>query len=183
MKFTRTLVALTATAALGLVSPAAGTLASGHHDTHGHHHGHHGHAKAGLRVGGDVGHRLRLSNAQVAALPQHTLTTTYSSGGTPTTATFTGALLLDVANAAAPRFDPAVKNDALGFAIRGTGADGYRAVVAWGEIDPGFEGKQVLVALTENGVALAKPRLVVPGDAKGGRYVSDLVDLRVVDLG
>ncbi|GAB2567804.1 hypothetical protein [Nocardia heshunensis] len=26
-------------------------------------------------------------------------------------------------------------------------------------------------------------RLVVPGDAKGGRYVNNLVDLRVVDLG
>ena len=38
-------------------------------------------------------------------------------------------------------------------------------------------------AITEDGVALgdAGPRLVVPGDLHGGRYVSDVVSLRLVD--
>ena len=60
-------------------------------------------------------------------------------------------------------------------------SDGYRAIVSWGEIDPSYEAKQVLLALTEDGVPLG-PRelvLVVPGDAFGGRYVSGVTYLRV----
>jgi hypothetical protein len=38
-------------------------------------------------------------------------------------------------------------------------------------------------AYAEDGRALEKPRLVVPGDGKGGRYVGRLTELRVVDLG
>jgi hypothetical protein len=35
------------------------------------------------------------------------------------------------------------------------------------------------ISLNEDGAALAEPRLVVDGDVKGGRYLSDLVDLVV----
>lgn len=34
----------------------------------------------------------------------------------------------------------------------------------------------------EDGKALARPRLVGPGDVEGGRYVSDLVELKVSRL-
>ena len=80
-------------------------------------------------------------------------------------------------------FDPAVKNDVLAPVVTTTGSDGYRATVAWGEFDPGFEAKKILVALTEDGVALgdAGPRLVVPVDIRGGRYVSDVVSLQLID--
>jgi hypothetical protein len=37
----------------------------------------------------------------------------------------------------------------------------------------------LLVSLSEDGQALAQPRLVVDGDVKGGRYVSGVVDLVV----
>jgi hypothetical protein len=40
----------------------------------------------------------------------------------------------------------------------------------------------VLVAYTQDDVPLDRPRLVVPGDIEGSRYVSRLVELRVVDL-
>lgn len=60
------------------------------------------------------------------------------------------------------------------------GADGYAALVAYGEVSPDVGNTGLLVALAEDGAALQRPRLVVPGDVKGGRYVSDLVELRVV---
>jgi hypothetical protein len=53
--------------------------------------------------------------------------------------------------------------------------------VAWAEIDVAFSGKKVLLAVTQDGVELDKqgPRLIVPGDVKGGRYVSGVVRLYV----
>jgi hypothetical protein len=49
--------------------------------------------------------------------------------------------------------------------------------VAWGEFDPGFENKPIMLAVTQDGNTLAAEgvRLVVPNDIRGGRYVS-LVD-------
>jgi hypothetical protein len=52
---------------------------------------------------------------------------------------------------ATPGFDPNVKNDALAHVVTATGSDGYRATVAWGELDPNFEGKEILVATFEDG--------------------------------
>jgi hypothetical protein len=70
----------------------------------------------------------------------------------------------------------------LPFTILAIGADGYRAAVSWGEISPELAATPVLVAYTEDGVPLDAPRFVVPGDIAGSRYVSQLVELRVVDL-
>ncbi len=55
-----------------------------------------------------------------------------------------------------------------------TGADGYAAPLALAEIDPAFEGKDVILARTRDGAALARPRLVVPRDRHPGRDVRDV---------
>jgi hypothetical protein len=57
------------------------------------------------------------------------------------------------------------------------GSDGYVAVVTPAEAWVG--GRPLLVSLSEDGQALAQPRLVVDGDVKGCRYVSGVVDLVV----
>ena len=41
----------------------------------------------------------------------------------------------------------------------------------------------MLLAIARDGAALARPRLVVPGDVKGARYVSHVVELKVVRVG
>jgi hypothetical protein len=74
------------------------------------------------------------------------------------------------------------KSDLLSFAILGVGADGYQAAVSYGEISPDFANRDVLVAITEDGKPLNRPRLVVPGDVKGGRYVINLIELHVSRL-
>ncbi|WP_345633146.1 molybdopterin-dependent oxidoreductase [Rugosimonospora acidiphila] len=134
-----------------------------------------------LLVDGAVRHRVRLSATDLAALPEQTVTVTFESGTGTQTHTYTGPLLLDVLNRAQPKFDPTVKNDQLRYVVTATGSDRYQATVAWGEFDPGFEHKSVLVAVTEDGQPTADglARLVVPGDVKGGRYVSDLIRLRL----
>lgn len=77
---------------------------------------------------------------------------------------------------AGPLFDSTIKNDQLRHYVSVSATDGYRALVAYGEIDPGFENKDVLLATSEDGRSLATdgPRLVVPGDISGGRYVSNV---------
>jgi hypothetical protein len=52
---------------------------------------------------------------------------------------------------------------------------------SFGEIDPNFGANQVLLAYDEDGIDLcaAGPRLVDPGDVKGGRYVSNVVKVHV----
>jgi len=62
-----------------------------------------------------------------------------------------------------------------------TGADGYSAVLALGEIAPMFEGKQVIMAETMNGKPLppGQFRLIIPNDQRGGRDVKDVTRIEV----
>jgi hypothetical protein len=66
--------------------------------------------------------------------------------------------------------------------------DNYEVIVAFGEFNPHFEAKQVLIAYADNGQPLTDTgfaRLVVPNDIAGGRYVSnvDLIALNPPRLG
>jgi hypothetical protein len=130
-------------------------------------------------ITGELEDRLFLTFEQFEALPLtlHTLTVTFQAGQAVEQHTFTGFLLIDVMNFLKPQFDPDVRNDRLRFYVSATGTDDYQAIVAWGEFDPGFENKQIMLAVTQDGNTLAAEgvRLVVPNDIRGGRYVS-LVD-------
>jgi DMSO/TMAO reductase YedYZ molybdopterin-dependent catalytic subunit len=138
-------------------------------------------ACAVFRINGKVANPLRLHVADLKSYPAHDVDVTFQAGTTPQTHHYTGALLTDVLATAQPRFDPAVKNNQLTFWVEATGSDDYSALVSYGEIDPGFGAKQVLLAYAEDGndLCTAGPRLVVPGDIKGGRYVSNIVRVRV----
>lgn len=120
-----------------------------------------------------------LTKASLAALPQKTVPATYRSGTTLEAHTFTGALLSDVLPTTALAPAPG-KNPFLSFAVLGIATDGYTALVSYGELAPDFGNTQVLIASVQDGKPLARPRLVVPGDGRGGRYVTDLVELKVV---
>lgn len=128
-------------------------------------------------VTGAVAQRLRLDVADLQALPSRTVGVTFRSGSGVEHHTYVGPRLFDVLAKAGPQFDPAIKNDKLRHFVSVTASDGYRVLVAYGEIDPDFEAKDVLLATSEDGRSLATdgPRLVVPGDSRGGRYVTNVV--------
>jgi hypothetical protein len=97
-------------------------------------------------VTGDVQQKLRLSVADLAAMSgQRRVDVTFHAGSSTEHHVYTGPLLLDVVTRASPRFDPAIKNDKLRHYVSVTASDAYRALVAYGEIDPGFEDEQVLL--------------------------------------
>jgi hypothetical protein len=117
--------------------------------------------------------------ALVEQLPAVEEKISFLTGHGPEQATYTGALLWSVLE----------KSEMLGGDRRAhlrrtitvTGRDGYAAVLALAEIDPEFEGKQVLLAYRRDGKPIDGNalRLVVPSDRHGGRSVRDVVRIEL----
>jgi DMSO/TMAO reductase YedYZ molybdopterin-dependent catalytic subunit len=116
------------------------------------------------------------------AFAPRTVDVEFQSGQGAQQHTYTGVLLWDVLDKAGITLNADVKNDALHKYVVLTAADGYEVVISLGEIDPGFGANQYLLAWQEDGAALPLVRLVLPGDIKGGRYVSDVVKIEVRDI-
>lgn len=124
------------------------------------------------------------------ALPSITRTVSVLSGGNPTpqNRTFTGVslwtLLTNAAGGGGIITDASVKNDILGKIVVATGSDGYKATFSLGEFNPLFGADDIMVAYDESGAGLGTAgfaRLVVPGDVRAGRFVSNLVGLEVLN--
>src|SRR5262249_29246451 len=133
---------------------------------------------------GQVFNPLTLTqNSLKSDFAAQTLDVTYMSGEDTVSSTYTGAKLWDVISAAQPNFNADVKNDKLSMYIVVTGTDGYQAVIAWGEIDPDFGNQPILLAYDEKGEPLddGTIRLIVPGDKRGGRYVSGVTNISLRD--
>ncbi|MFI7229642.1 molybdopterin-dependent oxidoreductase [Nonomuraea angiospora] len=132
---------------------------------------------------GQVARPRSFTMARLRGLPQQAVRVRYQTSHGAEKHTFTGPLLSDVLQPAEPRIDPDAKNAQLRLVVTATGSDGYRATLARAELDPAFSGKKVLLAVTQDSAKLDRegPRLVVPGDVKGGRYVSGVVRLHVGD--
>ena len=97
---------------------------------------------------------------------------------------YKGALLKDVLDKGKLKADPNRKNDTLNRVVTAVGTDGYRATVAYGEIDPDFGNQQVIVAYEMDGKPLAADgvaELIVPGDKLAGRWVKNLVSVTVTE--
>jgi hypothetical protein len=77
--------------------------------------------------------------------------------------------------------DPALHREQVSQSVVIVGRDGYRAVLAVGEIAPEFEGKQVILAERIDGQPLDAEhlRVVVPLDKRGGRSVRDVARIEV----
>ncbi|MFI6001531.1 molybdopterin-dependent oxidoreductase [Streptomyces sp. NPDC051366] len=133
-----------------------------------------------VRVGGEVGKPYTLTLSDLRKLPQTSAAVKFTSAKGDQEHTYQGVPLHEVLKAAEPRFDQSKKNGQLRGVVAATGGGDYRAVFAWAELDPGFAKSRILLAVSEDGVPFddaAGPRLVVPQDTKGGRYVSELNQL------
>jgi hypothetical protein len=134
-------------------------------------------------VTGALKHPFQVTIDQLRGMPMHTVRVTFENDKGTEHHAEGGVLLAQLLGPTAlATQNKNKKDDLLSFAVLAVGADGYRAAVSYGEISPDFANKDVLVAVTEDGKPLSRPRLIVPGDVKGGRYVSDLVELRVSRL-
>lgn len=118
--------------------------------------------------------------ADLHALPKVIVTTTTTPIGQHT---FGGPLLYSLLQQAGIVTDSTRKNDILRKMALVSGTDGYSVAISLGEILPTFANKQVIVAYEEDGKPLPQAdgfaRLIVPGDAFAGRYVSNIAHIDV----
>ena len=131
-----------------------------------------------LEIQGRVAHPQVLTRADLEQLPSTTVSLTQVSEHGPQQATYAGVLLWTLIDRAAPVDGPGRKTH-LRHTILARGTDDYVVALGIGEIDPKFEGKQVIVALTRNGAPMRSLELIVPGDRSAGRDVHDLDELLV----
>jgi DMSO/TMAO reductase YedYZ molybdopterin-dependent catalytic subunit len=139
-------------------------------------------APAYVRLAGDVERPRSFPVTALRDLPQYTIEAEYVCAREGLRRhTFTGPLLVDLALAAGPRFDPLVTKDRLRFLLAVTGADGHTTVLSWGEIDAHYGHNDVMIAASMDGRSLEAdgPHLAVPGDLAGGRYVSRITRIWV----
>jgi hypothetical protein len=121
--------------------------------------------------------------AQLAAIPSQTVAVTFGTEKGSQRHTEVGVPLSTVLSQAGPVLTEGKKHDELSVGVLVIGADGYQALVSYGELAPALGNAGALLATSQDGAPLARPRLVLPKDGQGARYVSDVVELHVVHLG
>lgn len=104
---------------------------------------------------------------------------TFFNGNTPNgPRDYTGVNLWDL-------LSDAGIGDPLTNYLLATGSDGYEVFFSLAELDPTLGGPNALVAYAVDGGSLGNSgfaRIVMPGDFRGGRYVSNLVSLQVASV-
>ena len=132
------------------------------------------------RLDGAVRQPLVLDEATLSGLPRTEIDIGFETGKGRESGHFEGVSLWWLVEKAglAPGEG---KNASLRLSLLVTGSDGYQAALAIGEIDPHYEGKNVIVAFAggEPPTGFDHLRLLVPGDAHGGRSVRDVVRIEV----
>lgn len=136
-----------------------------------------------VRITGAVRQPGVLTAAQLAAIPSQTVAVTFGTEKGSQRHTEVGVPLSTVLSQAAPVLTAGRKHDELSVGVLVIGADGYQALVSYGELAPALGNSGALLATSQDGAPLARPRLVLPKDGQGARYVSDVVELHVVHLG
>ncbi len=136
-------------------------------------------APPALVVQGLGGSNATLSLADLATLPQHTVTTT--GHGAPVT--FQGVLLADVLAKVALPLGEKFHHTAASYYLAVEAKDGYQAVFAWAELDPAFMDKAIYLVTSRDGKPISDEegpfRLVVPGEKKAARWVRQVTALRI----
>jgi hypothetical protein len=132
-------------------------------------------ADQGIVIAQSVEQTHTIDGATVEQLPAIEEKVSFLTGRGSEQATYTGALLWSVLDRA--EMLGGDRRTRLRRTILVTGRDGYTAALTLAEIDPEFEGKQVLLAYRRDGKPMegGALRLVVPGDRHGGRSVRDVV--------
>lgn len=134
-----------------------------------------------LTVSGQIKAPLTLSRAELVHLPSVEVDVSFMTDRGEEHARYKGVLLAQILDRALV-IDGPEKGAHLRHTILVTGRDGYMVALAMGEIDPRFEGKNVIIAYDKDGQPLPSAdglRLVVPSDHHGGRAVRDVATIKV----
>jgi hypothetical protein len=124
---------------------------------------------------------LRLSAADLKAMPQTTVS--FHNSHTNADESYSGVRLADLLAKMGVPLGSDLRGEALANYVVATGSDGYKAVLALGEVDPSFHPGEVIVADTMDGKPLdahSGPfKLVVTEDKRPARSVRNLVTIEL----
>jgi len=132
-------------------------------------------AAEGVAIDGQVQHATRLSLSDIEAIPATELTASFESSKGTVAGHYKGVLLWTLLDKAGLPEETGKNHHHLQRSVLVVGSDGYTVALSLGELEPDFEGKQVLLAYESDGKPEPSLRLVVPGDHKAGRNVHDVV--------
>jgi DMSO/TMAO reductase YedYZ molybdopterin-dependent catalytic subunit len=136
-------------------------------------------AEPAVVLDGQLQNPGQIKEHDLKALPAITESVSFMTGKGAETGSYTGVLLWTLLTNATIIEEPKTH---LSHVVMVTGSDGYAVSLSIGELDPKFEGKQVVIAYAKDGQPLGPDdglRLIVPGDAHGGRAVKDVVHIEV----
>lgn len=136
-----------------------------------------------LTVTGDLPMPLKLTLADLAAMPRQTVKIPSPNGADNT---YEGVSLFEILKRAGAPNGGALRGKTLANYILAKASDGYQVTFTLGEIDPSFGNTSILVADHRDGAPLTgnqgSLRLVVPTDHEGARSVRMLETLEFVRL-
>jgi DMSO/TMAO reductase YedYZ molybdopterin-dependent catalytic subunit len=135
-------------------------------------------ADATVSIEGQIAHPLKLSAADLKKMPATELDVTFQTGHGPETGHFTGVLLWSVLDQA-QLTDTKGKHPDLHHTLAATATDDYVIAFSFGEIDPEFGNKPIIIAYARDGKPLDGLRLIVPGDKLGARDMRDVIRIDV----
>ncbi|HTR62872.1 MAG TPA: molybdopterin-dependent oxidoreductase [Candidatus Binataceae bacterium] len=120
-----------------------------------------------LAVGGEVHASLALTAADLAVMPRASAAVTDDRG---VKATYDGVPVVEILKRAGAPLGKELRGSNMTMCVVAGGSDGYKAVYALAEFDPGFTDQVILVADHRDGKALDSRegplRIVVPGDKR-----------------
>lgn len=132
-------------------------------------------APGSVLINGDVASPTTLTWSQLQSMSQASQNVSFLSGSSSSTNSESGPTLYSIIQAAQPKYLSCDPTDNLRFYVEVTSSeDGYSSLLSFTEITPALDNDTALMSLVENGASQQSvgPRLTVPGDVKGGRYVS-----------
>ncbi len=133
-----------------------------------------------LTVDGEVTQPLKLTAADLAAMPRHTIKTKDHQGKD---AEFEGVPVIELLKKSGARVGEKLRGGALVDYLVVEASDGYRVVFALPEIDPAFTDRVILLADKRDGKPMVNPegplRIVVPGEKKHARWVRQVTNLTI----
>jgi len=139
-----------------------------------------------VTITGLVQHSGPLTVEQATQLGSESVEVQFQSSKGSEQHRYTGVRLWSVLQHVGLRLDANRKNDQLRKYVVVTAKDRYEVLIGLGEIDPNFGARPILLAWEEDGARLSGDRgpfrLVVPGDVRGGRYVTGVVRIEVRDI-
>jgi hypothetical protein len=135
-----------------------------------------------LEVSGDTHTRLVVAAADLAALPRAKVSVSDEHG---TRVVYEGVPAREILQRAGAPLGKELRGPNMTMYVVAGGSDGYQAVFALAEFDPGFTDQVILVADHRDGQPLNSRegplRLIVPGDKRPARWVRALTILRLKD--